>query len=583
MIKDYIINIADIIIEIGLLALILFMPLAYGSVEIWSQAIFELFALFIFMIYILKVCIKGDLTLYKSILDLPIAIFFILVVISRFASVYPHMSQTALHRVMAYILVYYVISNNFASFSKLERLSLYIISCATIVSFLGLVGYFNKNILLSIWPYAIFSSFTTTGHFAGYIGTIFPLSLASLWDANISKKIYFVFSSIVITAAALLCQDRGGWFQFISAIMFLVVCAAYSGLLKRKWSILLFIGALFIWGVSFYGFQTIIQRLAPIFTLNFEKSPEATIWERWIYWKDTLKIIKNYPIFGTGIGTFSIIYPQFKGPEQNYFLNYAHQDFLQLTSEMGIMGLAIFSWILLSFFKLGLHIIRNKVASYTKAQVVGSLAGVFGLLVYSLYDFNLHIPSNALVFVILMAMVSASSYFTSSESGAKERSWVNLKLNLIARVFVFFIVACFISFMALSIIKPYLAYLNFEKGQVFEENLQWDKAIGEYNKAKELDPADSSYYYALGNIYTARSHFDFLDKECVGLAINNYNRAIRLNPFQGDYYLALGNLYNILGQKELALKNLNKAISSDPNNEFYKQVLNSFSNLETAK
>lgn len=566
-IKNYIINITDIVIEVGLITLIIFMPLFYGSVEVWSQATFELCILFIFLIWILKVCGSGELTIYKNKLDLPILIFFILVIISRFTSIYPHLSQLALYRITAYLLLYFILVNNFITFSKLERLVLYIVTMGTIISFIGIIGYFNKNILLSLWPYASFSTFTTTSHFAGYIGIIFPLSLAMSPYSNMRKKTYFIFSSAVIATSVLFCQDRGGWVQFLSAVISLIIFINFSGFLKRKWLTLLFVLILVIWAVSFYGFQPIIKRLEPIFTLQFGSSPEATIWQRWIYWKDTLRMIKSHPFFGTGIGTFSIAYPLFRSPEVVNLVNYAHQDFLQLASEMGLVGLAVFAWILLAFFKLGLNIIKTKIASSRKMQIAGSLAGVFGLLVYSFYDFNLHIPSNAVAFIILFATVPA--FLISQDSVIKNKFQINLKLNFFSRIVIFLISIYFITFIAISIIKPHLAYLHYEKGQVFEEGLEWDKAIEEYNEAKRLDPTDSSYYYALGKIYTARAQFEFLDRDYIELAINNYNKAIRLNPQQGEYYLALGIFYNILGNKELASDNLNKALSLDPTNQYY--------------
>lgn len=574
--KNYIINIADIAIEAGLITLIIFMPLAYGCVEVWSQTAFELLTLSIFIIWILKNCISGRLTIYRSPLDIPIIIFFILAIASRFYSIYPHISKMSISRLMAYLILYYVIINNFTSFSKLKRLSLYIVSSAIIISIIGIIGYFNKKTISSLWPYAMFSTFTSTSHFVGYVGTIFPITLILFLEVNIIKKIYFIFSAVIITTAVLFCQDKGGWIQFISAIIFLMLLAKYSGILKRKGVILLLIFTLFIWAVSFYGFQPIIQRLAPLFTLHFKTSPEVTIWERWVYWQDTLKIIKTYPIFGTGIGTFSVIYPQFRNPVQNYFLNYAHQDFLQLASEMGLLGLGVFTWLLFSIFRIGVRLIKNNIPRYYKSLIVGSLSGGFGLLIHSFYDFNLHIPANAAIFTIIVAVIPVSFLLINRESNKKTIFWCNLELSPVLRLFIFLIAAFFILCLAISIIKPYLAYLHYEQGKILEDNFEWDSAIEEYNKAKELDPRDSSYYYALGNIYTARASFDFLDKDYAQLAINNYNRAIRLNPYSGDYYLAAGNLYNILGYRELVLENLNKAISLDPKNESYRLVLEEF-------
>jgi O-antigen ligase len=571
-VRDYLINTADIIIEAGVLSLLIFAPLAYGSVEVWSQTLLELALLFILFIWISKTFIDGRIVIYRSPVDMPLAVFFALVIVSRFISIYPHISQMAVYRVTAYTVLYWAVVNNFVSRRKLKRLSLYLIALATAISLIGILGYFYKTPLSSLWQYASFSTFTTTSHFCGYIGMVFPLGLALLLFTKGYKKVYFFFSCAVIIAAALLSQDRGGWVQFISAIIFLVVAAAYGGLLKRRGAVLLFIGILFAWAISIYGLPAIMRRLAPIFTLNFRASKEATIWERWLYWQDTLKMIKSHPVLGTGIGTFPIAFPQFRSPQVVNFINFAHQDFLQLAAEMGLAGLAVFAWLLFSFFKAGLNLLKGNIGSYRKALISGILAGACGLLVYSLYDFNLHIPSNAILFVVLIGLVGALSRLISIESGRENNFWLNRKLNIPLRLGVFLIAAYVISQLAVSIAKPYRAYLHYEKGRLFEEKFQWNKAINEYNKAKEADPRDALYYSALGNIYAARAPFDFLDKDYTELAVNNYNKAIRLNPYQGDYYISLANLYNILGNKELEAENKNKALSLDPNNMAYKEL-----------
>ena len=572
-VKDYLINAADIIIEMGVLFLLIFTPLAYGSVEVWSQTLLELAALFILSVWILKISIDGRIIIYRSPVDLPLAAFFALVIVSWLISIYPHISRMAVYRVTAYTLLYWVVVNSFVSRRKLKRLSLYLITLATAISLIGILGYFYKTAFSSLWQYASFSTFTTTSHFCGYIGTIFPLSLVLLLVARGYKKVYFFFSCAVIISAALLSQDKGGWVQFVSAIVFLMAAAAYGGVLKRRGAVVLFLGVLFAWAISVYGFPAIMRRLAPIFTFNFRTSAEATIWERWVYWQDTLKMIKYRPVFGTGIGTFSIAYPQFRSPQAANFINFAHQDFLQLASEMGLTGLAVFAWLLFSFFKSGFNTVKENIGSYRKALISGSLAGAFGLLVYSLYDFNLHIPGNAVLFVILIALVCALFRLIRIESGRENNFWLNLKLNQPLRLGILIIAGYVIALLAVSLTRPCLAYLHYEKGQFFEENFQWNKAINEYNKAKELDPRDALYYYALGNIYAARVPFDFLDKEYTELALTNYNKAIRLNPHQGDYYISLANLYNILGHKELALENKNKALSLDPNNMAYKELV----------
>lgn len=72
-----------------------------------------------------------------------------------------------------------------------------------------------------------------------------------------------------------------------------------------------------------------------------------------LIWKDTLKVIKDYPVTGTGMGTFSYIFPKyrsFRADDKN--LKYAHSDYLQLVSETGIFGLVFAIGFLLWYLKM---------------------------------------------------------------------------------------------------------------------------------------------------------------------------------------------------------------------------------------
>ena len=127
-------------------------------------------------------------------------------------------------------------------------------------------------------------------------------------------------------------------------------------------------------------------------------------------WLDILKIWRDFPIFGTGLGTFGNISAMYKSSFlQNSFI-YAHNDYLQLLSETGIVGLFSISLFFIFYFYAVLKSWLERRDSYVICVVLGGLASIFSILAYSFLDFNLHIPATALLFFVILGLVYRLSH-----------------------------------------------------------------------------------------------------------------------------------------------------------------------------
>jgi len=103
---------------------------------------------------------------------------------------------------------------------------------------------------------------------------------------------------------------------------------------------------------------------------------------------------------------FPTVYPQFRSFYTDEFVNHAHNDFLQILIETGVIGF-------LSFAALLWGVLRKAVGELDIWQddafsnlSVGAMLGIVGLLVHSFTDFNLQIPANALLFFALCGIAS---------------------------------------------------------------------------------------------------------------------------------------------------------------------------------
>ena len=120
------------------------------------------------------------------------------------------------------------------------------------------------------------------------------------------------------------------------------------------------------------------------------------------------------PILGWGLGTFPDVYPQFRSFHTNFFINEAHNDYLQLLVEMGGLGGAAMLWFLWAVYRNGIRKLKNWPDDSNGAVALAALLGVTGILVHSLVDFNLQIPANASLFYVLCMVAAMESRFGKS-------------------------------------------------------------------------------------------------------------------------------------------------------------------------
>ncbi len=114
-------------------------------------------------------------------------------------------------------------------------------------------------------------------------------------------------------------------------------------------------------------------------------------------WLDSLELIGDFPIFGTGFGTFASAYPLARSAEVRKFFAHAHNDVIQAGVEGGAIGLALLLLLLIPLSRR----IWNAVTGRYGTLAVGFAAGSVAVLLHALVDFNFHIPANAATAAVL--------------------------------------------------------------------------------------------------------------------------------------------------------------------------------------
>jgi O-antigen ligase len=126
--------------------------------------------------------------------------------------------------------------------------------------------------------------------------------------------------------------------------------------------------------------------------------------------KDGIRMFTHRPILGWGFGTFPIVYPQFRSFYTNFFVNEAHNDYVQLLAEMGVAGFAVMLWFLLGVFRHARRKLGNWTTDTSGAAALACTLAIIGILFHSFVDFNLQIPANAALFYVFCSIAAAPPF-----------------------------------------------------------------------------------------------------------------------------------------------------------------------------
>ncbi|MDO8580799.1 MAG: O-antigen ligase family protein [Candidatus Omnitrophota bacterium] len=143
------------------------------------------------------------------------------------------------------------------------------------------------------------------------------------------------------------------------------------------------------------------------------------------YWQDTYKIIKDFPILGTGLNTYMRIL-------QRYNIKwsaYPHNCYLQMMAETGIVGLFAFLWMVISLFRTSFRSVLRLDDPFPISLIIGSMSGLFAFLVHSTFDTNLYSVQLVSLFWLFMgfSMAVQRIYLGADELDniSEKRSWLS--------------------------------------------------------------------------------------------------------------------------------------------------------------
>lgn len=394
--------------------------------------------------------------------------------------------------------------------------------------------------------------------YATLLAMIFPVGLGLLYQVRKPLlKSFVTLGLICLSSTIVLSASRGGFIALILGIVVYLILSGKEKLLDNKsW-----IGIVILLSILFIIYSQTHPATGKVQTLGTRLyTGSATTHERLHYWKIAWQMIQDHPILGTGLGSYGILYGQYK-PLGIGESRYAHNLFLQFWAEGGILSIlvliAFFAIILIYPLKQFPKLQRPDI----KIQFAAFYSGILALLVDCFIGFGFYWMEIYFLFCILLAglyaAINAEFVPEPSPGDILWRRQPNTPFLLITPS----VTLAIILYWFFSIYPSFRGELSFQEGRLYLMTNQMNNAFQCYTRAVSYVPGNSDYQQHLGNTLF---HMGQPEK-----GVFHLKEACELNPHTAFYHADLAIAYQRIGQLDSAVAEYKKAIACYPNKPDY--------------
>ncbi len=425
---------------------IVYTTLAYGTVHQPVIAAFYLLATLIALLWAAESFFSGSTRISRSAMQVPLLLFglYAFIQIIPFGSIADPASGLVLQRIISlepfatlttaiHILFLCVIFATILIYTDRPSRIRHLVTVITVFGFFYAFYAIIQSVLSPDKIYGIyepasatpFGSFVNRHNFAAIIEMTIAIPLALVFNGAVEKEkrlLYWVAIALMATSL-LLSGSRGGLVALLSGLAFLAILTVRQ---KGRHQVLITAGLagglilIALVGAVFVGGDTSLTRFTDAAAASNISSSRNHIWGV------TLKVISaNFPL-GAGIGAFPQAYTRFDTTGGAQRVDQAHNDYLQVLADAGVVGAVLGALFLFLLFREGFRNIKVH-DGFRRAVAVGAFTGCFTILVHSLFDFVLHITAVSVMFLTLLALLVASGRDLDDDAKASDKSAVRRK------------------------------------------------------------------------------------------------------------------------------------------------------------
>ena len=390
------------------------------------------------------------------------------------------------------------------------------------------------------------SSLGNTGLAAAYLVAALPIAFALAARGERWSRLYSI--AVLLGATHLwLTQSRAGWLGALAGggILLLGSSSSRRDATRPLLFRLTLAGILLAVGMSLAMPRVGPASLTRLRSIVDPSEPAARV--RLLIWRGVLELAGRRPLLGVGLGNFEFAYPEVRRVEEwrlsrRDVVDDAHNEYLHVLAETGLLGLGAFLWFLFRGVRSALGLLRTPEA---RAEALPLMAGLAGLLLTAGFGFPFKDPTSGAYWWMFLGCLSALGMKRSESAGRTiPVPWVR---------------AAAVPHCALAVLLvfgSFLADLHLRRMQVLNRLGRDAEAAAEYQAALRL-------YFPLA--WTHRLRFLVHDdRRMYPLLMAEYERRVRSNPNDAWLLADLGGLYGKLGRLEEAKVLLRRALTLRP-------------------
>jgi len=595
-----------------LVFVLIFSPLAFGTVEPWSLAVMETLVVLAAALLFVRNLREGRAPFYEVPGVVPLALLGLYMLLQLIPlppalvkAVSPHthgLYQETLgalepsvwmslsfskkatlaefFRFAAYALFYVLAVELLSDARRLKRTVAACMAFVSVLAFMSVLQHFAAP-ERALWFRQVsalatpFGPYVNKNHYAGFMSMVFPVLVAVMlaYRPRVTYKplrekvvqvfnqrrtnvhVILLFCALVVGTSVFLSLSRGGIISLCLSTMALGALLVARERRRGLWIIVLF--ALLVLAVGWFGWGVIFERFAGI------RDRAGNISNlRLELWRDAAAMAGNFPVFGAGFGSFETVNKGFAtAATGGLVVDHAHNDYLELLAEGGFIGLALAAWFVGAVLWRVFGILSRRVEMYSVCLALGSVAGMAAMMMHGFFDFNLHIGANGLYFFFLaaLAVTAANTRLRKNLNKTYLREFENPTLMKTSAALAVALLVSAISFNA-GIISADASFSPAEGTRLGRNASPGELDLVERcaRRAGRLDPLESRYPYARANAAILLGETE--------RALMNYRKALRLDPLNGEYLQRVGLVFSAQGDRERAGSLLRAGIAADGRN-----------------
>jgi tetratricopeptide (TPR) repeat protein/O-antigen ligase len=439
----------DVGVEAGIVAILLLSPVPYGSVFPWAQACLEALVAVTAGLWVVRMLIAGRVAIRLNPLVWPGAAMLALIaaqLVLPGGTVNRYATWESFRLFAAYLAFLIVLGAHLVTPGRIVRLTWILVGWGVILASWGLVNrVLGRELVLWFekewYQGRLVSTFVNANHQALYFAVLLFVAVgmvlrpgrrsagpASAWKGSGMSldgtgpvaRVLFAGAAALFGVVLVLTASRGGVAAAGMGLLAMGVLAV-AGRVRGGALVAVAVGvAAFTLYMTWLGAGELPSRLA-----GFAREPFADL--RWEIWRETLGIAGQAPILGVGVGTFrdAIAAHRPTGLPDERFVDYAHNDYLQLLSEAGALGALVLGWAIVAWSMFVVVRWRERQDVFVRGLVLGGIGAVAAAAFHSTVDFGLHMPGNAVLVIAVLALLPAAVTLRMHRTGLQVdlREW----------------------------------------------------------------------------------------------------------------------------------------------------------------